>query len=104
MIIGIMGSETTARPPSEAARIARITRAELALVLLALGLGALLRFSLALRGGLWRDEALFLGIAGLPRVRDVLDFLAFHESHPPLYYLLQRAWMGIAGAGDTAAV
>jgi uncharacterized membrane protein len=32
------------------------------------------------------------------------DFLVRHESHPPLYYLLLRCWIGLAGSTDAALV
>ncbi|HKP29878.1 MAG TPA: hypothetical protein VJU15_10765, partial [Gemmatimonadales bacterium] len=60
--------------------------------------GFAVRLSHALASGLWRDEALAVDIALLPSLRDVTDFLVHHESHPPLYYLLLRGWIMIAGA------
>jgi hypothetical protein len=96
--------EAVTAAPAARAEPARAMPAELPLVGLALALGLALRVAIAVRSGFWRDEALFLGIAGLPHVRDIVSFLAFHESHPPLYYLIQRAWMRVAGTGDTAAV
>jgi 4-amino-4-deoxy-L-arabinose transferase-like glycosyltransferase len=34
----------------------------------------------------------------------MLDFLRFHESHPPLFYALMRAWLAVAGPSDAAAL
>ena len=69
-----------------------------------IGMAIALRAAHALRGGLWRDEAQFLNIATLPAVGDVVRFLGAHESHPPLYYLLMRAWTAVAGTSDAAVV
>ena len=33
----------------------------------------------------------------------MLSFLAAHESHPPLFYILMRGWISIFGDSDTAA-
>lgn len=63
-----------------------------------------LRWTVAFNSGLWRDEALFLGVVTLPSWSELLDFLRFHESHPPLFYALMRVWLGLTGASDTAAL
>jgi uncharacterized membrane protein len=63
-----------------------------------------LRALFAARSGLWRDEALFLFVAQLPSWGAMLDFLRFHESHPPLFYALMRAWLAVAGSSDAAAL
>jgi hypothetical protein len=76
---------------------------EAAAVLAAVAAGAALRLPMALHSGLWRDEALFVAVARLPTVADVLGFLARHESHPPFYYLLERMWSAVAGSGDVAS-
>ncbi len=34
----------------------------------------------------------------------MVDFLRFHESHPPLFYFLMRPWLAVAGDSDTAAL
>jgi hypothetical protein len=57
-----------------------------------------------LNGGLWRDEALFLAIVDLPRWDDVLEYLRFHESHPPLFYAAMRGWRSVFGQTDFAAL
>ena len=64
-------------------------------MLLLIVFGAVLRVWVAVRGGLWRDEALFLSIASSGSVRDMLQFLRWHESHPPLFYLLTRTWVSL---------
>lgn len=60
-----------------------------------------MRLAVALRGGLWRDEALFLFVTQLPSWEAMLGFLRFHESHPPLFYGMMRLW--ILAFGDTDA-
>lgn len=55
--------------------------------------------AIAFRGGLWRDEALFLSVVRLPSLGTMLDFLRMNESHPPLFYVAMRVW--IFAFGDT---
>ncbi|HEY9765741.1 MAG TPA: glycosyltransferase family 39 protein [Chroococcales cyanobacterium] len=71
-------------------------RAVLGLCLLS---GLLLRGFLV-RGGLWRDEAQFLFVLRQPTILAMLDFLHFHESHPPLFYLFMRLWAALFGEGS----
>lgn len=61
--------------------------------------GALTR--LAVGSPLWLDEALSVNIADLPfgQIGDALR----SEGHPPLYYWLLHAWMGLFGDGDAGA-
>lgn len=66
--------------------------------------GLILRWLLATRSGLWRDEALFLSVVQLPTTSDMLDFLRNHESHPPLFYLVMRVWLAAFGGSDTVAM
>ena len=65
---------------------------------------ALIRWVVARNEGLWRDEGLFLAIVRLPHWSDTIDFLQFHESHPPLFYALVRSWLRLAGGTDQSAV
>jgi 4-amino-4-deoxy-L-arabinose transferase-like glycosyltransferase len=65
---------------------------------------ATIRWMVARNEGLWRDEGLFLAIVRLPRWSDTIEFLRFHESHPPLFYALMRIWLTVAGDSDTTAV
>lgn len=67
-------------------------------------LSAALRTSIAFEGGIWRDEALFLGVVGLPSWTEMLAYLRHHESHPPLYYALTRVWLAITGTSDASAL
>lgn len=81
----------------------RPTGYHIVVFLLSIG-AAILRILLAGRSGLWRDEALAIDVATLSTWSNVVDFLRLHESHPPLYYLLLRAWLTLAGDGDAAAL
>ena len=62
------------------------------------------RILLAARSGLWRDEALFLFVVRSPSWTGMLDFLRFHESHPPLFYAMMRLWLSVTGDTDAAAL
>jgi 4-amino-4-deoxy-L-arabinose transferase-like glycosyltransferase len=90
------------RAPAAAPRTAARTVALLlaALTLVALGL----RWESAVRSGMWRDEALFLAIVRDLSPPDMLRFLRHDESHPPLFYLLMRAWLALFGPTDAAAL
>lgn len=66
--------------------------------------GAIIRWMVSRNEGIWRDEGLFLAIVRLPRWRDTIEFLQFHESHPPLFYALVRLWMRAAGGSDDSAL
>lgn len=68
-------------------------------VILAVGTG--LRFALLGRNSLWFDEA-FVAFAAQKGWHDLLAFLAVHDNHPPLYYLLVKAWAGVAGTSEVA--
>lgn len=54
--------------------------------------GAALRWGEATAGGFWVDKAQALEVMGLPTVGETIAFLAQHESHPPVYYVLMRGW------------
>ncbi len=71
---------------------------EAGLVGVAVAAGVLLRFYTP--SALWEDEALTVNIARLP-LAEIPSALAA-DGHPPLFYLLLHAWMGLAGTGDTA--
>lgn len=76
----------------------------LALVAAATVAGAWVRIALAASSGLWRDEVQSLAVSRLPTIRDMLSFLVHEESHPPLFYLLERAWTSVVGTSDAAVV
>jgi len=67
-------------------------------------IGAMLRLAAASRGGLWRDEALFLFISRIEPFSRMLNFLELHESHPPGFYILMRWWSGLLGRSEAAAI
>ena len=63
-----------------------------------IALAAVLRFAGLGHNSLWFDEA-FVVWVGAHRWQDVLPLLSGHDFHPPLYYLLVKAWIGVAGTG-----
>jgi uncharacterized membrane protein len=60
-----------------------------------------LRGLVAYNGGIWADEGSFLNVIGASSWREMIAFLKVHESHPPLFYVMMRAWARVA-PGDTA--
>lgn len=73
--------------------------------LVAFTLAALaLRLLLATRSGLWIDEAQLIWTIRFASVGDVLHFVANHDSHPPLFYLLMRGWLWAFGDAEAAAI
>ncbi len=66
-----------------------------------MGLAAVLRFAGLGHNSLWFDEA-FVVWVGAHRWEDVLPLLAGRDFHPPLWYLLVKAWTGVAGTGEAA--
>jgi len=66
-----------------------------------IGLAAVLRFAGLGHNSLWFDEA-FVVWVGAHRWEDVLPLLAGRDFHPPLWYLLVKAWTGVAGTGEAA--
>ena len=67
-------------------------------------LAVALRVLLARRGGLWIDEAQLIWTIRFSTVREVIHFVANHDSHPPLFYLLMRGWLGTFGDTEAAAL
>ncbi len=72
--------------------------ADVAVLAVAIGLGAFLR--VRTRQDLWVDEAISVDIARLP-VTDLLEALR-HDGHPPVYYLLLHGWMEVFGESAAA--
>lgn len=66
--------------------------------------GAALRVALASSSGLWRDEVQALEISRLPTLPDLFAFLVREDSHPPLFYLVERLWVHLFGVSDSALV
>jgi uncharacterized membrane protein len=63
-------------------------------------LAACLRFALLGQHSLWSDEIFVVWITRFAW-RDLLHVVAAVDFHPPLYYLLMKAWVGVAGTGET---
>lgn len=63
-------------------------------------LAAILRAITAYHGGIWADESFLVLIIRLPSWAAMLDFLRFHESHPPFFYVLMRLWAALFGPAD----
>lgn len=66
--------------------------------------GALLRTYSTYNGGIWADEGLVFNIVAIPSWRDMFGFLSMHESHPPLFYVLVRAWQSLFGSSDDSTL
>jgi mannosyltransferase len=63
-----------------------------------------LRLALAFNGGIWADEAFVLNVLNIPETSELVHFLSRRESHPPLFYLLLRAWTVVAGSASDASL
>jgi 4-amino-4-deoxy-L-arabinose transferase-like glycosyltransferase len=63
--------------------------------------GVLLRLPL-MGHGLWRDEGSTYAVTTAPSVHELLNHVWTTEMTPPLFYLLERAWVGIAGTSEIA--
>jgi 4-amino-4-deoxy-L-arabinose transferase-like glycosyltransferase len=63
--------------------------------------GTVLRFVLLERNSIWLDEA-FAALVAQLRWQDIFAFLRVFDTHPPLYYLLLKAWVSLAGVGEAA--
>ena len=64
-------------------------------------LAAALRFFLLGQNSLWFVEAWVVWVVR-HRWQDLVPLLSAGDAHPPLYYVLMKAWMGIAGASEAA--
>ena len=72
-------------------------------ILFLTAIALLIRALIASRGGLWADEGFFLSVVQSPSWESMFSFLASHESHPPLFYIVMRAWLALVGDTDAAA-
>ena len=88
---------------SSDSRTSAVHRADWLLVGLLVCAGLAVRVFRANGSGLWRDEGLFVFVVDHPTWGGMLDFLRFHESHPPLFYVLMRIWRSMFGTSLTAA-
>lgn len=50
------------------------------------------------------DETQFVWVTRLPTWSDITAFLSDHESHPPLFYAIERMWLRIFGDTESAAI
>jgi hypothetical protein len=65
---------------------------------------ALLRTYSTYNGGIWADEGLVFNIVAIPTWREMFAFLSAHESHPPLFYSIIRAWQAMVGSSDVSTL
>jgi uncharacterized membrane protein len=63
-------------------------------------LGAVLRFGLLGQHSIWFDEAFVAHIASRVPWSRVLPLVRGTDAHPPLFYLLMKVWVGVAGATE----
>lgn len=89
-------AEDDARGPGDPARVSRL---EILVVLVAVLVGAALRWWAP--SPLWLDEALSVQLAELP-LSDLPEALR-QDGHPPMYYGLLRGWMSVFGESDASA-
>lgn len=66
-----------------------------------LAIAAVLRFVFLSQNSVWRDEAVVVWVAKF-RWHDLLPVLRLRDVHPPLYFILMKAWIGKAGTGEAA--
>lgn len=71
------------------------------ILVVAISVAAVFRSVVAYNGSLWADEGSFLNAITAPTWREMIQFLRLHESHPPLFYLLMRAWSHFMNGNDT---
>jgi hypothetical protein len=64
-------------------------------------IGLLLRLPL-MTHGLWRDEGSTVVVIAQPSIPDVMQAIHRTEFTPPLYYLLERLWVSVAGTSEVA--
>lgn len=64
--------------------------------------GAVLRLAALGQESFWSDEYFTIRTAGQPTWRDLLHTVLTIEPHPPLYFFLMHAWIGLFGSSDAA--
>ncbi|HZJ01012.1 MAG TPA: glycosyltransferase family 39 protein, partial [Gemmatimonadaceae bacterium] len=77
-----------------------ISKRDASVIVFAFLIAGILRAIVAYHGGIWADEGSFLEVIAAPSWSGMISFLQLHESHPPLFYLLMRAWARVSGGGD----
>ncbi len=60
-----------------------------------------LRFAFLGRNSFWFDEAVVASVAQA-KWQDILPILRIRDTHPPLFYLMMKVWVGLAGTGEAA--
>lgn len=88
-------------PPAQPAASTLRNAGDAALLAGILTIAATLRFAFLGQYSLWADEAFVVWVIGHPW-GEILPVLRGGDTHPPLYYLLMKAWVGVAGSGDQA--
>jgi 4-amino-4-deoxy-L-arabinose transferase-like glycosyltransferase len=66
-----------------------------------LAIGAGLRFALLGQNSVYVDETFVVRVTQLGWGQ-ILPLLRLFDAHPPLYYLVMKAWVGVAGTGEAA--
>jgi hypothetical protein len=67
--------------------------------ILIVGIG--LRFAFLGHNSFWFDEAV-VDLVAKAKWQDILLILRDRDTHPPLYYLLMKGWVGLVGTGEAA--
>lgn len=89
--------DVTARLPVQDLRLSSDTVLLTGILIVAAGL----RFVALGHNSIWLDEAVVANVARA-RWQDILPLLRAEDAHPPLYYLLMKAWASVAGTGEAA--
>jgi len=66
-----------------------------------LAIAATLRLAFLGQHSLWADEVFVVWVTGHPW-NEILGLLKAGDTHPPLYYLLMKAWIAVAGTDEAA--
>lgn len=84
-----------------ATQTARWSRIDTITIAAFTSIGFALRFPLLGRG-FWRDEGSTYADIVVPTMTQALANVARNELTPPLYFVIERMWIGIAGLSETA--
>lgn len=87
--------------PAHHVRPERVQFSAVAILAGVLGIAAGLRFAFLGQNSLWFDEAFVAWVVRFPW-RAIPGILRATDAHPPLYYLLMKAWTAFAGTGEVA--
>ncbi|HTD46841.1 MAG TPA: glycosyltransferase family 39 protein [bacterium] len=90
------------RAPAQSSRLWARFRLDPAVILGGvIALAAGLRFARLAQPSLWSDEMFVVWLTRF-EPHDLLRLVRIVDFHPPLYYLLMKAWVGVAGTGEAA--